>query len=295
MNYDAALKACQTKNTRESYARCLAAFARWLNGRAVDYDNTLNFREHLVKAGDSPQSVNQHLAAIRFYAKQTVKRKEQPAEWAQSVCAVENLKIKGRKLGNWLKKAEAERLLNAPDTTHPQGVRDRAILGLFIGAGLRRSEICNLQVKHIERRDGRWVLVGIEGKHGRTRNVPVADWCKALVDVWTTKAGIRSGHIFRSVRWSEKKQKLTLGAKPLTPAMLYQIVKLYGRQIGRGQIAPHDLRRTFARLAFEGEAPIKQIQIALGHANQQTTEIYVNAEQNLQMSPSDVLGIEVKI
>lgn len=293
MNYDAALKVCETKNTRESYGRCLAAFDRWLDGRTVDYDNTLNFRDYLVNAGNSPQSVNQHLSAIRFYARQSVERKEQPAEWAQSVCAVRNLKVKGRKLGNWLKKTDAENLLNAPDTTHPQGIRDRAILGLFIGAGLRRSEICNLQVAHIERRDGRWVLVGIKGKHGRTRNVPVADWCKSLVDAWMSRAGIRSGHIFRAVRWNEKKQKLTLSAKPLTPAMLYQIVKLYGRQIGRGQIAPHDLRRTFARLAFEGEAPIKQIQIALGHANQQTTEIYVNAEQNLQMSPSDVLGINI--
>ncbi len=295
MNIDAALKACETLNTRESYGRCLAVTEEWLAGRPLSYDTVLSFREHLVKTGNSPQTTNQHLAAIRFYVREMATRREMDRDLAEGICAVDNLKVRGRKLGNWLSKADAERLLDAPDTSHPAGIRDRAILGLFIGAGVRRSEICALQVKHFERRDGRWMLVGVEGKHGRTRNIPIADWCKALVDIWLERSGIQSGPVFRSVRWNEKKQKLALGSGKLTPALLFQLVKKYGMQIGRSQIAPHDLRRTFARLAYEGEAPIKQIQIALGHANQQTTEVYVNALQDLQMSPSDVLGLNVRV
>jgi integrase len=61
------------------------------------------------------------------------------------------------------------------------------------------------------------------------------------------------------------------------------------------RLAPHDCRRTFARLAFEGNAPLTQIQLALGHANQVTTERYINANLDLQISPSDVLGVNIDL
>jgi integrase len=75
---------------------------------------------------------------------------------------------------------------------------------------------------------------------------------------------------------------------------MYYIVKKYSKDVGRFQIAPHDLRRTYARLAYEGGADIKQIQLSLGHSKQSTTEDYVNAQQELQIAPGDVLGINVE-
>lgn len=288
-----ALESVESAHTLRAYKRALLAFAEWLAGQEVTYDTVTKYRAHLVSGQQSPQNVNQRLNAIRFYVRNLAERGQMRAEHAEMTCRVKGLKVKGRKLGNWLSVEEAEKILNAPDTSTPIGLRDRAILGLLIGAGLRRSEAASLQRQQVERRDGRWVLVGVTGKHGRTRNVPVADWVKALVDVWAQRAGIESGHLFRAVHWNEKAQRLTLDPDPLTPNSLFYVVQRYGMRAEMPRLAPHDCRRTFARLAFEGAAPLAQIQLALGHANQVTTERYINATQDLQMSPSDVLGVNV--
>jgi integrase len=100
----------------------------------------------------------------------------------------------------------------------------------------------------------------------------------------------KTGHIFRAVSWSEK--HFWVRDKPLDPATLFHIVRRYGLRTSK-TIAPHDLRRTFARLAYEGDAPPAQIQLALGHASQTPTEKYVNAQQGLQIAPSDMLGINI--
>ncbi|MGH9766092.1 MAG: tyrosine-type recombinase/integrase [Blastocatellia bacterium] len=298
INIEKALESVASPHTRRMYERALGRLAQWLDGRELSYSIVREYKAEMVQAGYSPQNINAHLSAIRFYVREQAKAGQIAIEQSESVCQVEGVKVKGRKLGNWLSIQEAEKLLNAPDVETPLGLRDRAILALLVGAGLRRSEVVGLQVKHFERRtvadeDGhsakRWMLIGVTGKHGRTRNIPVADWVKALVDQWTARASIAVGYLFRSVSWSEK--RFWLKDEPLDAATLFYIVKRHGWQAERGQIAPHDLRRTFARLAYEGNAPLAQIQLALGHANQSTTENYVNAAQDLRMSPSDVLGL----
>jgi len=296
------LEAITSPHTIRMYKRALTRLAEWLDGRELSYELTRKYKAQMVESDFSPQNINAHLAALRFYVRELAKDGRMTIEKAESVCRVEGAKVKGRKLGNWLSIAEAERLLNAPDVSNPLGLRDRAILALLVGAGLRRSEVVGLQVKHFERRTvvdedrnsaKRWMLIGVTGKHGRTRNIPVADWVKALVDQWTARVSITTGYLFRAVSWS--KDKFWLKDDPLDPTSLFYIVKRHGWQVERGQIAPHDLRRTFARLAYEGDAPISQIQLALGHANQATTEDYVNAAQDLRSSPSDLLGLNPKI
>jgi integrase len=73
---------------------------------------------------------------------------------------------------------------------------------------------------------------------------------------------------------------------------IYEVVDAYGHQLGT-TIAPHDVRRTFAKLAHKGRAPLEQIQISLGHASIQTTERYLGIEQDLTDAPCDHLGIRV--
>ena len=74
--------------------------------------------------------------------------------------------------GNWLTRDQAETLLSAPPSTL-MGLRDRAVLGLLIGCGLRRDELANLTFAHLQQREGRWVIVDIIGKGRRVRTVPV--------------------------------------------------------------------------------------------------------------------------
>jgi integrase len=74
---------------------------------------------------------------------------------------------------------------------------------------------------------------------------------------------------------------------------IYELVDAYGNQLGVA-IAPHDVRRTFAKPAHKGQAPLEQIQISLGHASIQTTERYLGIEQDLTDAPCDHLGIRVR-
>jgi site-specific recombinase XerD len=292
------LEAAESPHTRRAYERSLKMLADWLGDRELSYAILREYRAHLIKQEHSPQTINSHLAAIRFYARELAKAGHLAVEQSQSLQAIENVKIKGRKLGNWLSIEDATKLLNQPDISVPAGLRDRAILALLIGAGLRRSEVVSLEVSHFEKRDGRWMLIGVKGKHGRTRNIPIPDWVKGIVDQWTELANITSGIIVRPVSWS--KEKFWIRDEPMDTSSLFKIVKKYGKDVGRFRIAPHDLRRTFARLAYEAKdengkhlVDLKQIQLALGHANQSTTEGYVNAQQDLQIAPGDVLGIEI--
>lgn len=220
------LESCETVPTRRAYQRQLEAFEQYLAGNAPDYGAVSAFRVQMQERGLSPQNINQALAAIRFWANEALKRDWITPEVRTEIFAVKNLKVRGRKLGRWLSVDEAQRLINAPLSGTASGLRDRAILALLIGAGLRRSEICSLQLKHFEQRDGgegkkRWLLIGITGKHGRTRNVPIADWVKSIVDRWLDRARIRSGIVFRRVK--DKPERI--GQKAISTATIYLITQ----------------------------------------------------------------------
>jgi integrase len=81
-----------------------------------------------------------------------------------------------------------------------------------------------------------------------------------------------------------------IGTEALTPARIFQIVQAYGEAIGI-KIAPHDLRRSFAKLAHKGRAGLEQIQLSLGHESILTTEKYLGVRQDLTDAPCDHLGI----
>ena len=82
-----------------------------------------------------------------------------------------------------------------------------------------------------------------------------------------------------------------VGDGPVSSQAVFETVIRYARLAGLGKVTPHDLRRTFAKLAHQGRAPLEQIQISLGHASIQTTERYLGLQQNLHDAPCDRLGI----
>jgi integrase len=76
---------------------------------------------------------------------------------------------------------------------------------------------------------------------------------------------------------------------------MHEAVRHYGEQIGIHNLAPHDLRRTFAKLAHKGHAALEQIQLSLGHASVTTTERYLGVRQDLTDAPCDHLGLRVEV
>jgi integrase len=131
------------------------------------------------------------------------------------------------------------------------------------------------------------VLVDLVGKGRRVRSVPMPGWAKAAVDRWTDRAGIIEGRILQPVN---KAGRVTGGG--ITAQAIFEIVESYSRSLGLA-FAPHDLRRTFAKLAHRGQAPVEQIQLSLGHASLKTTERYLGIEQDLVDAPCDRLGLRI--
>ncbi len=173
---------------------------------------------------------------------------------------------KGIRLGNWLSVAQAQKLLNTPDVSTTKGLRDRAILAVLLGCGLRRSEVAALTVGHVQQRDGRWCIVDLVGKHGRVRTIPMPMWVKVAQDAWTSGAGVTDGFVFRPVNRAGQAQGAGLSEK-----VVWQLLQGYATAAGVPGIAPHDLRRSCAKMCRAAGGELEQIQLLLGHASVQTS------------------------
>lgn len=274
--------------TKRDYTRALNDFITWHHlthqhglTRAAVQAHIAALKAH----GVGEASINQRLAAIRKLAQEAADHGLIDETTCQAIKRVGNVKRQGAKLGNWLTKDQATAMLNAPDTTTRKGQRDQAVLALMIGAGLRREELCRLSMHHFAQREGRWVILNLVGKHNRTRTVPVAGWIKAAVDRWLDTAGLDDGYVFRRFRRGDHIQD-----EGMTPQAVWDIVQEYAPV---EKLAPHDLRRTFAKLADKAGADLVQIQKSLGHASVKTTERYVGADLDLRQAPSDLIQLEI--
>lgn len=157
------------------------------------------WRVELEARGLGAISINVRITAVRKLAVEAADNGLLAPDLANSITRVKGVASKGVRLGNWLTAKQAQALLNAPDSTTIKGLRDRAILAVLLGCGLRRSEVAALTFKHIQQRNGRWCIVDLVGKHGRVRTVPMPTWVTVAIDAWTTPGGIADGPVFRGV------------------------------------------------------------------------------------------------
>jgi len=199
------------------------------------------------------------------------------------------VKQAGTRAGNWLTKEQANELLNAPNSKTLTGKRDRAILALLLGCGLRRAELLRLNVNDLEQREARWVVPDLKGKGNRLRLVTVPAGVKARIDAWTASAGLTEGRLFRPVHKSGR----LAGDQIKDEKAIWRLVLRYAKQTELGKLAPHDLRRTCAKLCRKAGGDLEQIQILLGHASIQTTERYLGTEQALAHAVNDGIGLEL--
>ncbi|MCL4410207.1 MAG: tyrosine-type recombinase/integrase [Gammaproteobacteria bacterium] len=267
-------------------------FIQWIKasgGPVVNKASVQHYAAQLHEQGVGASSINQRLSAVRKLATEAADNGFLPEAVANGIRHVQGVRQSGQRSGNWLIRQQAEQLMAAPGVTTLKGLRDRALLAVLIGCGLRREELVHLTFEHVQQRDGRWVIVDIVGKRNRVRSVPMPPWTKVLIDSWSRAAGLNEGHIFRSMNKGDK----IIGQRTTTQA-IWRAVQKYTRMISLSA-APHDLRRTFAKLAHRGGSPIDQIQLSLGHSSVQTTERYLGVEQDLVDAPCDHLGLKVEL
>jgi site-specific recombinase XerD len=248
------------------------------------------WRVSLEARGLGSSSIIIRMSAIRKLAAEAADNGLLAPELAAGISRVKSAKSVGIRMGNWLSARQAQTLLNTPDITTLKGLRDRAILAVLLGCGLRRSEAANLTFTHLQQRDGRWCTVDLVGKHGRVRTVPMPAWVKVAIDTWTSAAVLAEGRIFRSVNRADCAQGDALSEK-----VVWQLIKPYAEAAGVPGIAPHDMRRTCAKLCRAGGGELEQIQMLLGHASVQTTERYLGTKQDLVHAPNDAIKLRVAL
>ena len=209
------------------------------------------------------------------------------ADLAAGIRRVKGVKKLGVRLGNWLTAEQGITLWQAPDRERPKGKRDRALLSVLLACGLRRHEVAELAVDHLQQRDGHWAIVNLSGKGGHVRTVPVPDWVYCELSTWMEAAGIKGGKVFRRVSSAGKSW-----GDGVTEKLAWHVVKEFATKTGVASLAPHDLRRTCARLCRAAGGELEQIQFLLGHVSVQTTERYLGCTQRIAAAVNDKIGIE---
>jgi len=246
------------------------------------------WRAELEARGLGSVSINVRITAVRKLAVEAADNGLLAPELAAGITRVKGAKSVGVRMGNWLSVQQAQKLLNAPDVTTKKGLRDRAMLAVLLGCGLRRSEVAALTLRHIQQRDNRWCIVDLVGKHGRVRTIPMPTWVKVAIDVWISAAGLTEGHVLRPVNRGDQ-----ITAERLTEKVVWQLLQPYATAAGVPGIAPHDLRRSCAKMCRAAGGELEQIQLLLGHASVQTTERYLGTKQDLVHAPNDEIKLRV--
>lgn len=198
----AVLESLRSPESKRGYRHALDEFIEWYCSEPrLSFNKTVvtRYRIHLENRHLAAGTVNGRLAAVRRLAYEAADAGLLSPELAAGIRRVKGVKKLGVRLGNWLTAEEGRRLLQAPDPETLKGKRDRAILAVLLGCGLRRRELADLDFRHLQRWEEHWAIVDLVGKGGHIRTVPVPEWVKATVDIWTTAAGLSEGQVFRCV------------------------------------------------------------------------------------------------
>src|SRR5258707_1961942 len=286
---NAVVNSLPAASSEESYGHAIDEFIGWYCSEprlAFNRSVVLRYRFFLEQKNLAPSTINVRLAAVRRLAHEAADTGLLSPELAAGISRVKGAKRLGVRIGNWLT-IDQSRALLAESLDGLRGKRDRAALALLIGCGLRRTELVGLGMEDFQVREEHWVIADLIGKGKHIRTVPVPTWRKRAVDEWTDAASISTRALFRRVGRLGK-----IWGAGLTPKAIWHIVKAAAKRADIKNLAPHDLRRTCARLCHLVGGELDKIQFLLGHASVQTTEHYLGCKQKLRHAVNDNLGLE---
>jgi integrase len=286
----AVLSSLSNVDAQRGYSHAIDEFVDWYCSEprlAFNRIVVLRYRSHLEGRRLAPGTINLRLGAVRRLANEAADCGLLSADLAAGIRRVRGMRKIGVRLGNWLSAEDSRALWQAPDASQMKGKRDRALLALLLACGLRRHEAVSLRLRDLEQREGRWAIVDLVGKGGHIRTVPIPDWVREQLEFWIAAAGINEGRIFRRVDRSGQ-----VWGEHISEKAIWHIVKKSARRADLPNVAPHDLRRTCARLCQSAGGELEQIQFLLGHVSIQTTERYLGSKQRLRCAVNDRIGIE---
>ena len=261
-----------SENTIEGYERDLKKLFSYLADAHIlpEEAEDRHLRDFIIETGEigiNERSLARLISSIKSFYKFLIYNDKitiDPTELIQSP------KI-GLRLPDVLTLSEIDRIIEAVDLSKPEGQRNRAIIEVLYGSGLRVSELINLKISNIYFNDG-YMLV--EGKGNKQRLVPISDESKKQIDFWVNDRNhlnIKKGHedyLFLNRRGSR-----------LTRMMIFTIVKELAVIAGiHKNVSPHTFRHSFATHLLENGANLRAIQQLLGHESITTTELYTHID-----------------
>ena len=188
---NAVLHSLGAASSQESYGHAIDEFIGWYCSEPrLSFNRTvvLRYRFFLEQKNLAPSTINVRLAAVRRLAYEASDCGLLSPDLAAGIRRVKGVRRLGMRVENWLTAEEGKKLLCTETTSTLRGRRNRALLSLLIGCGLRRAEVTALRLEDLQLREGHWVIADLRGKGGHIRTIPVPQWVKEAVDSWTVGA-----------------------------------------------------------------------------------------------------------
>ncbi len=260
-----------SENTISAYRHDLSGLAKWLQLRAAPHlvdarrEHLLTFLGERAQGGAQPRSTARLLSSIRRFYQHLVREGRLQGD--------PSLRIDAPKLGRSLPKAltesEVEGLLEAPDTQHVLGMRDRTMLELLYASGLRVTELVSLKVSQVNMQQG---VVRLIGKGGKERLVPLNEeslrWLRDYM--LDSRAQLNKGH-------GSEYLFITRRGECMTRQAFWYLIKRYAVTAAINKVlSPHTLRHSFATHLLNNGADLRVVQMLLGHSDLSTTQIYTH-------------------
>lgn len=262
-----------SENTRQAYGHDLRQFQEWLGKRKlgllqVERSHVLDYLAWRMQAGYKARSTARFISTLRRFYLYLLELRLIDEDPSQLV----DLPRLGRTLPDSLSEAQVDALLDAPDTTEPLGLRDRAMLEVLYATGLRVSELVALRLDEVSLRQG---MLRVVGKGNKERLVPMGEQALDWLEEYLAQArplllaGKPSDVVFPSQR-----------AQQMTRQTFWHRIKVHARTAGIcTPLSPHTLRHAFATHLLNNGADLRVVQMLLGHSDLSTTQIYTHVAQ----------------
>lgn len=264
-------------HTIAAYRRDLNAYSTFLEERgvrgpdAVMREDLTAYIEHLRDAGYAPSTVERRVASVKSFHKFLVRDGVTDNHPSASLA----LPRTPDRLPEAVSIDDMDRLLSQPFPEGPSGSRDRAVLEVLYGCGLRVSELTGLDLRSVDLPEG---FVRVFGKGSKERITPISGAAAAALDDY-----LRHGRPYLRMKGGARRQDpdavfLSVRGHRLTRMTVFTLVRTYGARVGL-DLHPHTLRHSFATHMLEGGADLRALQDMLGHADISTTQVYTHVDR----------------
>ena len=267
-----------SEHTQSAYASDVRRFATWLTETRptqtppqllhVDRADIQQYLSHALRSGLQARSIARQLSCLRHFYRFLLRENVISLD---PTLDIKNPKL-GRPLPKYLTESDVERLLAAPNTDDPVGLRDKAMLETLYACGLRVSELIAITLGSINLRQG---VVRVMGKGSKERLVPIGEEALYWINQFVERArgnfftGLPTDILFPSTR-----------GQMMTRQTFWHRIKFYAQLADIDtDLSPHTLRHAFATHLLNHGADLRVVQMLLGHSDLSTTQIYTHVAQ----------------